>query len=426
MGRRRLIKTTVADASRDLISPLPVEIKHRILECLPTQDAARTALLSNHWNDVWLQHGRLAFDCDFTYSVDEGHDDEGRTLVDIINDILLSRAGPVKKFTLGINNYYPELRQSDFNRWCLFLSRNGVEELNIGFFNRDTDYKLPFCILSCPTIKQLSVDVTSIDLPVNNVGGIFSNVTSLFFQAVEFRRTVNGTASSISIPNLERLNFLDCVGITKFEISASKLEMLSVRNSVHDVVDSRWLTPHLKAIKALWLCDSSLPYMDASLFATAINLQVLGLDDLSFGSENQLAVVMQLLQKCPNLCELGIMADQAVCKRDIEAASSLLEDLDGCFIVQDLKMLNTIKIESFNGSTNEMLFVKLLLSNSPALEKVVIMEYHYIDRSVAVRSQRELLRFPRASPKAQIICMEHDRSMLGWAMGELWSIGALM
>ncbi|XP_031122494.1 uncharacterized protein LOC116025413 [Ipomoea triloba] len=94
--------------------------------------------------------------------------------------------------------------------------------------------------------------------------------------AVEFRRTVNGTASSISIPNLKRLNFFDCRGINKFEISASKLEMLSVRGSVNNVVESRWLTPHLKAIKALWLCGSSLLYIDASLFATAINLQVLG------------------------------------------------------------------------------------------------------------------------------------------------------
>ncbi|XP_019149964.1 PREDICTED: uncharacterized protein LOC109146771 [Ipomoea nil] len=86
--------------------------------------------------------------------------------------------------------------------------------------------------------------------------------------------------------------------------------MLSVRGSVYNVVESRWLTPHLKAIKALWLCGSSLPYMDASLFATAINLQVLGLYELSFGCEKQLTYAMQLLQKCPNLCELRIMAHQ--------------------------------------------------------------------------------------------------------------------
>ncbi|XP_031120903.1 F-box/FBD/LRR-repeat protein At1g13570-like [Ipomoea triloba] len=447
MARRRQIKATVVDRSRDLISPLPVEIKHRILECLPTRDAARTAVLSTHWNDVWLQHGRLAFDYDFIYSVEQGDDDnydfiysveqgdddkgrtlvdveqgdddKGRTLVDIINNILLFRAGPVKKFTLYVEHCY---RQSDLDRWCLFLSRNGVEELIIKFCNCGEDeYKLPFCILSCQTIKQMSVDGPFIDFPVNNVGGIFSNVTSLFFSSVEFRLNVNGTASSISIsiPNLEKLSFFNCVGINKFEISASKLERLSVRYFVHDVVESRWLAPHLKAIKSLWLCGSSLLYVDASLFATTINLQVLGLYELRFSCAKQLTTAMQLLQKCPNVCELGIRAYQEVSKFDDEATSRLLKDPDGCFIVQDLKMLNTIKIESFRGSTVEILFVKMLLSKSPALEKVVIMESCFIDTSVAVKSLRELLRFPRASLKAQIVCMEHKGAMSGWAMGEL-------
>ncbi|XP_031122490.1 F-box/FBD/LRR-repeat protein At1g13570-like [Ipomoea triloba] len=323
MARRRQIKATVEDRSRDLISPLPVEIKHIILECLPTRDAARTALLSTHWNDVWLQHGRLAFDYDFIYSVEQGDDDKGRTLIDIINNIILFRAGPVKKFTLYVKHYY---RQSDLDRWCLFLSRNGVEELIIKFCNCGEDeYRLPFCILSCRTIKQMSVDGPFIDFP----------------------------------------------------------------------------------------------YVEASLFATAINLQVLGLYELRFRCAKQLTTAMQLLQKCPNVCELGITTYQEVSKFDEEAASRLLEDPDGCFIIQDLKMLNTIKIESFRGSTVEILFVKMLLSKSPALEKVVIMESCFIDTSVAVKSLRELLRFPRASPKAQIVCMEHKGAMSGWAMGEL-------
>nr|GLL31334.1 F-box/FBD/LRR-repeat protein At1g13570-like [Ipomoea trifida] len=54
-----------ADAGRDAISEVPVEVKERILECLPTRDAAKTALLSTHWNEIWLRHGRLVFDKDF-------------------------------------------------------------------------------------------------------------------------------------------------------------------------------------------------------------------------------------------------------------------------------------------------------------------------------------------------------------------------
>ncbi|XP_019167537.1 PREDICTED: F-box/FBD/LRR-repeat protein At1g13570-like [Ipomoea nil] len=125
--------------------------------------------------------------------------------------------------------------------------------------------------------------------------------------------------------------------------------------------------------------------MDASLFGSAINLQLLGLYNFSFGCEKQLIVAIQLLQKCPNLCELGILADE------------------------DLEMLKTIKIESFSGSIVEMLFVRMLLSKSPALERVIISKSF-----VAVKSLKVLLHFPRASPKAQIVCMEHELFDYTW------------
>ncbi|XP_019149911.1 PREDICTED: F-box/FBD/LRR-repeat protein At1g13570-like [Ipomoea nil] len=389
----------------DLTSELPGEVKDRILEYLPTPDAARMALLSTYWKDAWLHHGQLVFDSDFLESVYEYCDDEGITYVNIINNILFLRAGPVKKFTIKIRSAIdPPPEESDFERWCLFLSRNGVEELNISLSSY-VEYKLPFCLLSCRTIKQLIVQAPFIDLPVNAIG-IFSNVTSLAFFAVTFKRIVNGIASSISIPKLEKLALEDCDGINKFEISPPKLEILSIIGSMDDVVDSRWLAPHLKAIKTLWLCGTSLRYMDVSMFSTAINLQVMKLYELSFGCGKQLTVAMQLLQKCPNLCELGIMVEdeQSACGDDKEVASRLLEDPDGCFVIQELKMLNTIKIESFRESALIMLFMKMLLSKSPALERVVILKPWDMNDSEVSKILRKLECFPRASPNAQIVC----------------------
>ncbi|XP_031122586.1 putative F-box protein At3g58860 isoform X3 [Ipomoea triloba] len=335
------------DARRDLISALPVEVKDRILECLPTRDAARAAVLSKSWNDVWLQHGRLAFDWDFLLTVPQCRDNYARTLVNIINNILFSRVWPVKKFTLQISYNDPWPAQSDIDRWCLFLSRNGVEELNISLDSSDDweEYKLPFCLLSCRTIKQLIVRGPSIDLPVNAC------------------------------------------------------------------VDSRWLAPHMKAIKTLWLSDSSLWGMDVSAFPTAINLQVMKLYELNFGLRKHLVVAMQLLQKCPNLCELRIIANELGWKDDKEAASRLLEDLNGGFVIQELKMLNTIKIESFRESAFEMLFMKMLLSKSPALERVVIVNSWGTNASRVRKIQRKLECFPRASPNAQIVCMGYYASM---------------
>nr|GLL33493.1 F-box/FBD/LRR-repeat protein At1g13570-like [Ipomoea trifida] len=132
MAPHRRLKT-LPDARRDLISELPIEVKDKILECLPTRDAARTALLSRHWNDVWLQHGGLVLDRKFLESVQQRQDDrpvkrfflDGRSCVNIINNILFLRAGPVKKFILRLWSADPMPQQSDFDRWCRFLSRNG-------------------------------------------------------------------------------------------------------------------------------------------------------------------------------------------------------------------------------------------------------------------------------------------------------------
>nr|GMD29527.1 F-box/FBD/LRR-repeat protein At1g13570-like [Ipomoea batatas] len=135
MAQPRRTKT-LPDGSMDLISQLPGEVKDRILECLPTRDAAKMALLSTHWNDAWLQHGRLAFDSDFFHSVEWCHEDEeGLNPVNIINNILFFRAGPVKKFILRLSSDDLRPEESDFKR----------------------------------TIQQLIVEGSFIDLPVNVV-----------------------------------------------------------------------------------------------------------------------------------------------------------------------------------------------------------------------------------------------------------------
>nr|GMD25542.1 F-box/FBD/LRR-repeat protein At1g13570-like [Ipomoea batatas] len=145
-----------SNARRDIISQLPGDIKDKILECLSTRDAARVALLSTEWRDVWLQHGRLVFDNSFFFKFAQKYIGYKR-LANIIDRIIMHRAAPVKKFTLCDSESGLMLSQCDLDRWCLFLSRNGVEELSIALVESGIKYDLPFCILSCPTIRHLSL-----------------------------------------------------------------------------------------------------------------------------------------------------------------------------------------------------------------------------------------------------------------------------
>ncbi|XP_031123402.1 F-box/FBD/LRR-repeat protein At1g13570-like [Ipomoea triloba] len=353
-----------ADTRRDVMSELPANVKEMILERLPTHEAARTALLSTHWRDAWLLLGRLVFDSNFFYSV--------RKIKD---------------------------------QWYLFLSRNGVEELYISHdFAWEPHYKLPFCVVLCPTIKQLRLERMGFDFPINAPPN-FPCFRSLAFFSVVFNDNANGIVSTL--PNLEKLDFSDCQGICNFKINAPKLESLSITGRLGPMfgVESRWFALHLKAIKVLCLDASFLLWeedVEVASFPTAINLQVIKLDPFDFANEKQLRGVLQLLQKSPNLCELDINA--ACSDDDIAAPSRLLKDPDSCIINQDLKMLKTIKIEYFCGCTLEILFVKMLLLKSPILERIVITESYYRKNGyMVIKILRELLCFPRASPNAQIV-----------------------
>ncbi|XP_031122491.1 F-box/FBD/LRR-repeat protein At1g13570-like [Ipomoea triloba] len=300
-----------ADARRDVISELRLEVKERILECLPTRDAARTALLSTHWNHVWLRHGQLVFDRCFFQCFSKYEGEKGIAQISTINDILMLRAGPVKHFTLHVYHASdPKPQQSDLDRWCRFVSRNGLQELSL-FISRN--HKLPSCIFSCRTIEELFLGEFIFDLSIPRC--IFPSATSLAFKHTEFSDNVKGIV--YRIPNLEELSFSHCKGITNFEISSPKLESLTVIGSLFSELDeSRWFTLYLRTIKTLCLSVNLLPCKNPEIatmtFPTAINLQVIELYELNVSCGEKLAFVLQLLQHSPNLCELKITASDFV------------------------------------------------------------------------------------------------------------------
>ncbi|XP_031121088.1 F-box/FBD/LRR-repeat protein At1g13570-like [Ipomoea triloba] len=349
MASYRRSRTTSA-ARKDMISQLPDDVKEKILECLPTSDAARTALLSTDWKDVWLRNGRLVFDTHFFKCLRKCEGDKRVALVSIINDILLHRAGPVKKFTLVIScPEDPKPQQSDLDRWCRYLSRNGIEELNISISGKK--YRLPSCIVSCRTITQLKLGGEGFDFDcLVNAGGVFPGVTSLVFRNVHFKNRINGVVS-----NLEKLAFRYCVGVNNFKISAPKLKRLDLASAcVFNTLERRWLLPHLRSIETLCI-DGHL--LSARIYVLSLHLK---------------AIAAQAFPTARNL-QPSVWDD---------TARTLMRDSDDCFINQDFEMLKTIKIESFSGSILEMHFVKALLSKSPALEKIVIQESADIDATI--------------------------------------------
>ncbi|CAH9096326.1 unnamed protein product [Cuscuta epithymum] len=404
-------KTTSGDRE-DYISQLPAELKESILELLSMREAARMALLSTHWKDVWFAHGRLDFDLAFFSYFIQFDDEEGEPVdcVGVMNRYVMFRTGPVKKFTLAHSEYeeyyisgrIPMPLPPDIDRWCLFLSRNGIEELHLSIHNFKETYILQECIITCPTIKQVLIGGFSFRFPVNS-HCVFPAVTSLVFEYVIFEPDPSGTV--YSLPNLEKLSFDNCPGIDNFVISAPKLKSLTIDRSFKSVADSRWFVLHFAVINTLYLDADMLQHTSDAVavrsFPSATNLQVVVIHSVYFSCANHFNFVIKLIQKCPKLCELRIETPLHVLQRDDEQdVTRILEYPYSCVTKNQLKMLRTVKMQFFHGYRLEALFVKTILLNSPGLEELVITKAGHVK---VLEILEEIMSFSRLSPKAQVV-----------------------
>ncbi|CAH9082031.1 unnamed protein product [Cuscuta epithymum] len=390
-----------SNTASDRISQLPEDVKHLILECLSTWEVARTALLSTQWHHVWLRLGRLVFDWEFGEGL---HDRACSNLVKTITNVLFLRSGPVKKFRLQMSE--TTLQKPDLDLWCLFLSRNGIEKLQLSvrfYENFIHKYTLPLCLFSCPTIKYLELEYVDFLFPVNaRLGSIFSGLTSLKFKAVLFNP--NATGILLKLPNLEELVFDVCDDIHNFVVSAPKLKSLTFTDCSL-VTDWKWFEVHVPVIKTLHFSAYSFGghHVDGlnvqERLPMALNLQAIELDGLCFFCGKCLPLVIQFLQKCPKLSQLEMYMGVE------EWSPSVLENLDRWFGDQDLCKLKKITMKEFRGLIPEMLLIKIILSKSPELEEIIIIEPNddQLDACAALKITREMNRFPRASPKAQVI-----------------------
>ncbi|KAA8529277.1 hypothetical protein F0562_033924 [Nyssa sinensis] len=77
---------------------------------------------------------------------------------------------------------------------------------------------------------------------------------------------------------------------------------------------------------------------------------------------------------------------------------------------QTLDHLQTVQIGSMKGLKAELFFIKLILAHSPLLEMMFVEYSGEIDTNEGFRISRELMRFSRASPKAEIIYLDSNTS----------------
>ncbi|KAI3674106.1 hypothetical protein L2E82_52626 [Cichorium intybus] len=82
-----------------------------------------------------------------------------------------------------------------------------------------------------------------------------------------------------------------------------------------------------------------------------------------------------------------------------------------------LNRLQTVELTSLDGSRPELLFIKILLAHSPFLEKLAITPTGTSDVQKRFDMSKDVMRFPRASPKAEVIYLNpepYDFNMECW------------
>ncbi|XP_027150860.1 F-box/FBD/LRR-repeat protein At1g13570-like isoform X1 [Coffea eugenioides] len=423
MGKSSETTATEGDME-DRISSLPRNVIDLILDRVPIRDAARASLLSSKWRDVLAEYPHLRFNQQFSNSIARNRlpSEFNNDYVHIVNRILLQHFGPILKFVLDLPELHP-MRLSDVDQWMLFLSRKGVRELTLDN-SSSSPYKLPAYIFSFSELTYLKTSRCIFRPPTTFEG--FGKLNRLILVEVTFGSSV------LNVPQLVILILRNCSGVHHLNVSAPQLQKLTLYENDYLALDNYMICKKLAyvylalpngiqqhrqgeriSLQELFGCWNTLTnaYLDGRFLkhlaagiiperlpTTMDCLRQLMLFRISFDLD-QTACILCLLQSslCLQKFEIWIesVADNDVTVLNyLEEPSRMNQTIDG---------LQTVKIRYFKGSKPEVLFIKLLLACSPSLEKIYIEEDEKLRLNERLRIAKELMRFSRASTKAEMM-----------------------
>nr|GLL41599.1 F-box/FBD/LRR-repeat protein At1g13570-like [Ipomoea trifida] len=404
---------------------LPTDVLKCILDHLPVRDAARTSILSRKWRYIWAAHPNLVIDLKGIVTI------SNNDFVGIVNDILLQHTGPILTFSVNIS-LVDMTRYPNIDRWILYLSRNGLRKLTVENSSPDL-YALPSYIFLCQELIHLFLSKCIFKPPCGTTGS-FHSLKRLSLNQVAFKPEVS--ASIFTASKLWYLGLTKCTGIDhlNFEGCSQSLYYL-VLNMSHGVklgcfmhckriteaflglpmeveslhgderINLTSLFEHWTQISKLTLDGHHLKLLAAGSVMSSLPVKVNSLRKLilfgiNFADLEQISCILCLLRSSPGVHSPQIWAKvPAVSDGDNLALQYLQENSD---MSEDINSLQTLMIKYFQGSRAEMLFVKLILSCCSSLERISFVDNKVLPSKVS-NILKELLLFPRASRKAQIV-----------------------
>ncbi|XP_059290576.1 F-box/FBD/LRR-repeat protein At1g13570-like isoform X1 [Lycium ferocissimum] len=387
----------------DRLTDLPINVIHQIQDHMSIGDAARMSVLSRTCRYIWASNPKLVFDTKFCTKRTSSN------TIDMINTILLQHHGAIKIFLLDIPSIHSS-QHSVVDRWMLFLSRNGLVDLVIENRNNvNAPYKLPSYVYSV-ALERLAL-LNCIFKPPCHFQG-FHMLKWLDLRLVAFE--LDAATSSLWMPNLENLGFIFCSGLHFLNIYAPKLLVLCLYGCGADTLNRQD-----KAMKLTDLIISSSPNLSGltlgryflkffasgtkaeSLPTRLTRLRCLFIWDYDFDSEDQLFALLSILRSSPNLKTLQFLTLLQWKEGDMEVDVNNFQGPD--YGSQRLNNFQILQINKFRGSRAELLFIRFILVSAPLLRKAILLVDTSLNESQSLKISQELMRFPRASPKSEII-----------------------
>ncbi|KAK4353683.1 hypothetical protein RND71_025877 [Anisodus tanguticus] len=415
----------------DRLTDLPINVIHQIQDHISIEDAARMSALSRTWRYIWASNPKLVFDAKFCTKRTPSN------TIDIISTILFQHHGSVKTFLMDISVIHPS-QHLVVDRWMLFLSRNGLVDLSIQ--NQDSGnapYKLPSYVYGLE-LERLVLWNCIFRPPCSFRG--FHRLKRLRLTRVDFKLDV--AISSLWMPSLEILHFTYCSGLRFLSIYAPKLHRLYLYGcGTHALnmgpfmdcgklkifgISSQEVSLN-RQDKAMKLTDllSSWPNLShlilcryfVKLFASGTGaeslpmlltrLRCLYLWDYDFDSKDQIFALLSILRNSPNLKVLQLFMSGQRKNGNMEVDVNYFEGPDSG--TQRLNSFQTLQMNRFYGSRAELLFIRFILASAPLLQKAILLVDTSINESQSLKISKELMRFPRASPKSEIIFEQWSR-----------------
>ncbi|GMH01836.1 hypothetical protein Nepgr_003675 [Nepenthes gracilis] len=413
----------------DFLSDLPLSITENILALLPIRDAVKTSILSSKWRYRWASVPKLVFDDNcVNFSIDKASAENN--LIKFITHVLLLHRGPIHKFKLS-TSYLQSC--PDIDQWILFLSRNDIRELSLELGEGDW-FRVPSCLFSCKKLTHLDLFRCELDPPPSFRGFLF--LKSLNLQQVSVAPdTIESLVANCPLLESLTLSYFDSLELS---IWAPNLKNLYLEGEFKEVCLEN--TPCLAVMSiALYMTDDIAAHFEHSSSCNFVqflggapnlerlighiyftkylsigieqwklplaynHLRIIELYQVSFEDMKEILVVLHLIMNSPNLKELQISGSSNTLAA-LEAPDLDFWDTE-CPSNCTFKRLQTVKMTDMCGVPHEMELIKFLLGNSPALEMMSITPCLYVT-DARINMLIELLRFQRASPRAEIIFIQ--------------------